>query len=70
MNEHGQVELYDEHKQAGEVALFLEAKAILENETKGLSEKEKAKRFCDHLGVGKTKYYELKKLATEPLIIH
>jgi RecA-family ATPase len=69
INEHGQVELYDEHKQAGEIARFLEAKAILENETKGLSEKEKVKRFCEHLGgIGKTKYYELKKLASEQRI--
>lgn len=70
INEHGQVELYDEHKQAGEIARFREAKASLENETQGLSEKDKVKRFCDHLGIGKTKYYELKKLAAEPLIIH
>jgi RecA-family ATPase len=70
INEHGQVELYDEHKEAGEIARFLEAKAALENETQGLNEKGKVKRFCDYLGIGKTKYYELKKLATETRIFH
>jgi hypothetical protein len=65
INSHGQVELYNEHKAASAVAQLQAAEVALASQLASLKPTHQAKLLADHLGIGKSKLYELRKLARE-----